>query len=132
MAPLSIKPLSSKVIKDCFKSSVKYTIVSVTDRANSNTKEVKKKVRVLHVVHHLEALLLWRSQFTEFQIEKLWNAQEAFQNAVLLLSADAKEKWIRSVKVHLPAEVNTTAAHFTTTMNAITREFCSNSDMEKV
>jgi hypothetical protein len=62
----------------------------------------------------------------------LWNAQDAFLNAALLLSADAKEKWIRSVETHLPAGVNPTAARFTTTMNAFTREFCSSNDIEKV
>jgi hypothetical protein len=51
---------------------------------------VKKKVRVLHELHHLEALLLWRLQLAELQVEKLWNA-DAFRNAALLLSADAKD-----------------------------------------
>jgi hypothetical protein len=103
MAPLSIEPLSSKIIKDCFKSSVEYTFVSVAARANVTQEEVKKKVRVLHEVHHLEALLLWRSQFAELQVETLWYAQDAFRNAALLLSVDAKEKWIRSVETHLYA-----------------------------
>jgi hypothetical protein len=93
---------------------------------------MKKKVRVLHEVHHLEALLLWRLQFAELQVEKLWNAQDAFRNAALLLSAYAKEKWIKSVETHVPAGVNPTAARFTTTMNAFTREFCSSNNTEKV
>jgi hypothetical protein len=65
-------------------------------------------------------------------VEKLWNAQDAFRNAALLLSADAEEKWIRSAETHLPTGVNPTAARFTTTLNTSTREFCSNNDTEKV
>jgi hypothetical protein len=60
---------------------------------------------------------MWRSQFKALRVEKLWNAQDVFQNAALLLSANAKEKWIRSV---LPAGVNPTTARFTTTMNVFT------------
>jgi hypothetical protein len=132
MPPLSIELLSNSVIKDCFKTTIEYTFVSVAARANVAQEEVKKKVRVLHEVHHLEALLLWRSQFTELQVEKLWNATDSFRNAALLLSADAKEKWIRSVETHLPAGVNPTNARFQTTMNAFMREFCAGDDTEKV
>jgi hypothetical protein len=60
-------------------------------------------------------------QFAELQVEKLWNASDSFWNATLLLSADAKEKWIRSAETHLP-----------TTMNAFMREFCAGNDTEKV
>jgi hypothetical protein len=43
-----------------------------------------------------------------------------------------QREWIRSVEMYLPGGVNPTAAHFTTTMNAFTSEFCSNNDTEKV
>jgi hypothetical protein len=131
MPPLSIKPLSNRIIKDCLKTTVKYTFVSVAARAIVAQEEVKKKVRALHEVHHLEALLLWKLQFVKLQVEKLWNATDSFWNAMLLLSADAKEKWNTSVETHLPARVNPTNARFQTTMNAFMREFCAGNDTEK-
>jgi hypothetical protein len=106
--------------------------VSIAARAKVTQEEVKKRVRVLHKVHHLGALLIWRSQFVELQVEKLWNASDSFRNAMLLLSADAKEKRIRSVETHLPARVNPTNVRFQTTMNAFMREFCAGNDTEKV
>jgi hypothetical protein len=65
MLPLAIEPLSNSIIKDCFKTTIKYTCVSIATRANVAQAEVKKNVRVLHEVHLFEALLLWISQFVE-------------------------------------------------------------------
>lgn len=130
MPPLSIIAPSSKVFKDCFLSTVEYVFVSVPAQGQNPQEEVKKKVKVLHEVHHLEALLMWRSTFEEIKTEKGWGPQGCFRNALLLLGGDAKDKWIACVAVHL-GNNNATAVRFTNTMKGFMLEFCSRNDTEK-
>jgi hypothetical protein len=42
----------------------------------------------------LEVALDWRKQFEELATMKGWNATSKFKNALLLLSGDAKDKWV--------------------------------------
>jgi hypothetical protein len=137
MAPLSVTPLSSRIIKDCFKSTVEYTMVSIAADAPNHIEgeDVKKKIKVLHEVHHLEALLMWRAQFDELKKDKQWNAAACFRNAALLLSADAKDKWITEVDIILTDargnQVLATDARFMRAMSNFMSQYCSNRDTEK-
>ena len=130
MPPLAIIAPSSKIFKDYFLSTVEYVFVSVAAQGQNPQEEVKKKVKVLHEVHHLEALLIWRSTFEEVKVEKAWGQTSCFRNASLLLGGDAKDKWIACVGFHL-GNNNATAQRFTNTMKAFMLEFCSRNDTEK-
>jgi hypothetical protein len=72
MPLLSLTPLNAKTLKDCFKSTVEYSFVSVAGNAANNTptQEVKKKIQVLHQVFELEVLLIWRATFEEMCEDK--------------------------------------------------------------
>jgi hypothetical protein len=85
MPTLSLTPISSKVLKDCFKSQVEYTF------SPAGTEEVKKKIPVLHHVTDFEALLIWRSNFEEIAADKGWNRVSQFLNACLLLGGPTKQ-----------------------------------------
>lgn len=130
MPPLAIIPPSSKVFKDCFLSTVEYMFESVPAAGGNPAEEVKKKVKVLHEVHHLEALLMWRATFEELKVEKIWGPVSCFRNASLLLGGDAKDKWT-AVYNSIMKGVNPTAPRFANTMNTFMLEFCSRNDTEK-
>jgi hypothetical protein len=93
MPLLSLTPLSTKILKDCFKSSIEYTFTSVPANNNDPAEEVKKKVQLLHQVFRVEALLIWRATFEELSTDKGWNAASKFTNARLLLGGSCKAKW---------------------------------------
>ena len=64
----------------------------------------------------LEAALHWRKQFQELATLKEFNAQAKFTNASLLLSGEAKEKWI-DARDDILQDQNPTDIHFENTMN---------------
>lgn len=130
MPPLSIAVPSSRILKDCFLSTVEYQFESIPAHGGIAAEEVKKKVKVLHEVHHLEALLMWRSTFEEVKVEKIWGPVSCFRNAPLLLGGDAKDKWT-AVYTTIMTGLKTTAPRFKTTMDAFMLEFCSRNDTEK-
>ena len=64
----------------------------------------------------LEAALHWRKQFQELATLKEFNAQAKFTNASLLLSGEAKEKWI-DARDDILQDQNPTDIRFENTMN---------------
>jgi hypothetical protein len=131
MPLLSLTPLSAKVIKDCFKTTIEYTFTSVSAAGQQPAQEVKKKVQILHQVQQIEALLIWRATFNELCLEKLWNPRSKFMNARLLLAGSCKAKWAVCVEEHL-GEGNLTNANFNETMQAFMEMYCSNHDTQRV
>jgi hypothetical protein len=58
----------------------------------------------------LEAALYWRKQFEELATMKGWNATSKFTYALLLLSGDAKDKWVDAQEDALGEEEATNLA----------------------
>ena len=98
MPLLSLTPLTSKQLKDCFKTTIEYTFISVRGAGANPGQEVKKKIPVLHQVTHLEALLIWRATFEELSQDKNWSPASKFINARLLLAGNCKTKWTHCVR----------------------------------
>ena len=64
----------------------------------------------------LEAALYWRKQFEELAMPKQFNAQAKFTNTALLLTGEAKEKWI-DARTDILQDQNPTDIRFANTMN---------------
>jgi hypothetical protein len=69
----------------------------------------------------LEAALYWRKQFEELATMKNWNATSKFTNVHLLLSGDAKDKWVDAQEDALGDE-EATDLRFTNTMDTFIRK----------
>ena len=126
MPTLSLTPISSKTLKDCFKSQVEYSF------ASAGTEEVKKKIPVLHNVADFEALLIWRTNFEELAGDKGWNWVSMFINVRLLLSGPTKLKWIACCNIHNTGRTRGTEAAWHQTMQAFMLRFCTKTDTEKL
>jgi hypothetical protein len=72
-----------------FNSETKYSIAITADDS------VTKKFPVLED-GPLEVALFWRTQFDELAQLKNFDAANKFTNVLLLLSGDAKDKWINA------------------------------------
>ena len=75
----------------------------------------------------LEAALYWRKQFEELAIMKNFDPANKFTNALLLLSGDAKDKWLDARDEEL-GENNPTANRFNNTMNSFIRKCGATAD----
>jgi hypothetical protein len=132
MPLLSLTPLASKVLKDCFKSTIEYSFVSVpANGQHAPAQEVKKKVQIMHQVFNIEALLIWRSTFEELADDKNWNAAAKFTNARLLLGGSCKAKWSACTANHLGNAVATNG-RFNTTMAAFMQRYVTSHGTEKL
>jgi hypothetical protein len=60
----------------------------------------------------LKVTLFWRTQFDELAQLKNLNAANKFMNFLLLLSGDAKDKWINARNGIMPNNENPTEARF--------------------
>jgi hypothetical protein len=69
----------------------------------------------------LEAALYWRKQFKELATMKGWNATSKFTNVLLLLSGDAKDKWVDAQEDAL-GEEEATDLRFKNTMDTFIRK----------
>jgi hypothetical protein len=88
-----------------FTSETKYSIAITEDDS------VTKKFPVLED-GPLEVALFWRTQFDELAQLKNFNPANKFTNALLLLSGDAKDKWINARNEVMPIDENPTEARF--------------------
>jgi hypothetical protein len=88
-----------------FTSEMKYSIAITADDS------VTKKFPVLED-GPLEVALFWRTQFDELAQLKNFNAANKFTNVLLLLSGDAKDKWINASNDIMPNNENPTEARF--------------------
>jgi hypothetical protein len=88
-----------------FTSKTKY---SITITANDS---VTKKFLVLED-GPLKVALFWCTQFDELAQLKNFNAANKFTHVLLLLSGDAKDKWINACNEVMPNNENPTEAHF--------------------
>jgi hypothetical protein len=88
-----------------FTSETKYSIAITEDDS------VTKKFPVLED-GPLEVALFWRTQFDELAQLKNFNPANKFTNALLLLSGDAKDKWINARNEVMPNDENPTEARF--------------------
>jgi hypothetical protein len=88
-----------------FTSKTKYSIaITANDSAT-------KKFPVLED-GPLKVALFWCTQFNELTQLKNFNAAIKFTNVLLLLSGDAKDKWINAHNEVMPNNENPTKAHF--------------------
>jgi hypothetical protein len=88
-----------------FTSETKYSIAITADDS------VTKKFPVLED-GPLEVALFWRTQFDELAQLKNFDAANKFTNVLLLLSGDAKDKWINARNDIMPNNENPTEACF--------------------
>jgi hypothetical protein len=88
-----------------FTSKTKYYIAITADNS------ITKKFPVLED-GPLEVALFWRTQFDELAQLKNFNAANKFTNVLLLLSRDAKDKWINASNDVMPNNENPTEARF--------------------
>jgi hypothetical protein len=75
----------------------------------------------------LEAALYWRKQFEELATMKHWDAESKFTNALLLLTGDAKDKWM-DAQEDILADNEPTDALFANTMNIFIRRCGATAD----
>jgi hypothetical protein len=92
----------------------KYTIAIGNDNDDNDTTTLKVPV---FEDGPLEAALYWRKQFEELATLKGWNANSKFTNALLLLTGDAKDKWL-DARDDILGGNNPTDVRFNNTMNA--------------
>jgi hypothetical protein len=88
-----------------FTSETKYSIAITADDS------VTKKFPVLED-GPLKVALFWRTQFDELAQFKNFDAANKFTNVLLLLSGDAKDKWINARNDIMPNNENPTKARF--------------------
>jgi hypothetical protein len=88
-----------------FASETKYSIAITTDDS------ITKKFRVLED-GPLKVALFWHTQFDELTQLKNFDAANKFTNVLLLLSRDAKDKWINAHNDVMPNNENPTKACF--------------------
>jgi hypothetical protein len=88
-------------------SETKYSITMTTDGS------VTKKFAVLED-GPLQVALFWHTQFDELAQLKKFDAANKVTNNLLLLSGDAKDKWINTCNDIMPNNENPTEAHFCT------------------
>jgi hypothetical protein len=88
-----------------FTSETKYSIAITADDS------VTKKFPVLED-GPLKVALFWRTQFDELAQLKNFDAANKFTNVLLLLSGDAKDKWINARNDIMPNNENPTEACF--------------------
>jgi hypothetical protein len=88
-----------------FTFKTKYSIAITADDS------ITKKFPVLKD-EPLEVTLFWRTQFDELTQPKNFNCANKFTNVLLLLSGDAKDKWINAHNDIKPNNENPTEAHF--------------------
>ena len=126
MPTLSLTPISSKTLKDCFKTQVEFTF-------GGPGEEVKKKIPVLHNVTDFEALLIWRSTFEEVSSQKGWSWVSMFNNVKLTLAGNCLKKWITCANA-LNTGRNRVGSElaWNDTMKAFMLKFCSKTDTEKL
>jgi hypothetical protein len=86
-------------------SKTKYSIAITTDDS------ITKKLPVLDD-GPLKVTLFWHTQFDEIAQSKNFNVANKFTNVLLLLSGDAKDKWINACNDVMPNNENPTKAHF--------------------
>jgi hypothetical protein len=86
-------------------SETKYSIAITTDDS------ITKKFPVLED-GLLEVALFWCTQFDELAQLKNFDAANKFTNILLLLSGDAKDKWINAHNDIMPNKENPTEACF--------------------
>jgi hypothetical protein len=94
-----------------FTSETKYSIAITADDS------ITKKFPVL-VDGPLKVALFWRTQFDELAQLKNFDAANKFTNVLLLLSGDAKDKWINARNDVMPNNENPTKACFRTVWTA--------------
>jgi hypothetical protein len=95
-----------------FASETKYSIASST--ANDS---ITKKFPVLED-GPLKVTLFWCTQFDELTQLKNFDAANKFTNVLLLLSGDAKDKWINARNDVMPNNENPTKACFSAVWTA--------------
>jgi hypothetical protein len=88
-----------------FTSETKYSIAITADDS------VTKKIPVLED-GPLKVALFWRTQFDELAQLKNFDPANKFTNILLLLSGDAKDKWINACNDIMPNNENPPEAHF--------------------
>ncbi len=88
-----------------FTSKTNYSISTTTDDS------VTKKFPVLED-GPLKVALFWHTQFEKLAQLKNFDAANKFTNVLLLLSGDAKNKWIIACNDIMPNNENPTEAHF--------------------
>jgi hypothetical protein len=88
-----------------FTSETKYSIAITADDS------VTKKFPVLEDGPH-EVALFWHTQFDELAQLKNFDTANKFTNVLLLLSGDAKDKWINAHNDIMPNNENPTEARF--------------------
>jgi hypothetical protein len=88
-----------------FTSETKYSIAITADDSVTKTFPVLED-------GHLEIALFWHTQFDELAQLKDFEANNKFTNVLLLLSGDAKDKWINTRNDIMPNNENPTKAHF--------------------
>jgi hypothetical protein len=88
-----------------FASKTKYSIAITADDS------ITKKFRVLED-GPLKVALFWCTQFDELAQLKNFDAANKFTNVLLLLSGDAKDKWINACNDVMPNNKNPTKARF--------------------
>jgi hypothetical protein len=88
-----------------FASETKYSITITADDS------ITKKFPVLKD-GPLEVALFWRTKFDELAQLKNFDAANKFTNVLLLLSGDAKDKWINARNDIMSNNENPTEAHF--------------------
>jgi hypothetical protein len=79
-----------------FTFETKYSITITTNDS------VTKKFPVLEDGPLLEVALFWHTQFHQLAWLKNFDATNKFTNVLLLLSGDAKDKWINACKDLMP------------------------------
>jgi hypothetical protein len=94
-----------------FTSQTKYSIAITADDS------VTKKFPVLKD-GPLKVALFWRTQFDELVQLKNFNAANKFTNILVLLSGDAKDKWINAHNDIMPNNENPTEACFRAVLTA--------------
>jgi hypothetical protein len=88
-----------------FTSETRYTIaVTADDSVTKKFPDLKDGP--------LEVTLFWRTQFDELAQLKKFDTANKFNNVLLLLSGDAKDKWINARNDVMPNDENPTEACF--------------------
>ena len=127
MPSITLKPLSNQVLKECFKSNVEFKIVSVPGDPSQGIEqqEVKKRIRVLHNVDELEALLIWKSELIDLGSAKYWTWESWYRNTVITLADTAKENFLMVQSELYQYEAIDTFAKYDGLMKGFTEMYCS-------
>ena len=127
MPSITLKPLSNQVLKECFKSNVEFKIVSVPGDPSQGIEqqEVKKRIRVLHHVDELEALLIWKSELIDLGSAKYWTWESWYRNTVITLADTAKENFLMVQSELYQYEAIDTFAKYDGLMKGFTEMYCS-------